>query len=653
MPAISRDYEKFLQEEQLARKLSIYERLCEISEFLPVFLPKGLESKYSEAIEFSHLKITPKGAITLSIVATLMIFAASLTLLISLDSFSLSTTILSLTIASMTFYFLASYPIRYATSFRINASSEMVLAAIYMSISMHLSANLENSVKFASRNLKGALAKDLRELLWSVYTRKYDRIEDALEVFIKKWERENKEFATALYLIKNSSAESQLKRERFLDEAVSVILEGTKERMKGYAREMKEPVTILNALGILLPIIGLVFFPVVSIFLPEIVKPVLLVIGYDVFLPLIVFFLMSSYLERRPYSFHQPDLRKHPQFAVDKFYEKPYIIPVLVSLPLIGFGISKLIGAKEIFSFELMVYSMLVTLGIFAGIISYSYLSVRRKLKIRQEIADIEGEFAEALFQLGSLMMRGIPLETALKRSKEQTKNMKISDFFDKILYNIKTFGMTFEGAVFDKQYGAIRYYPSTLIEAIMNVVVETSQKGMQSASKSMVIISKYLKDMREVNEDLKNMMEDVTSTMNTQAIVLAPLSAGVVVTLAAIMTRLLVSLGESIKNIYGSLGSALGPASDIGSGIFQSIFNIGSILPVHAFQLIVGVYLVEIATLIAVSSSTITNGDESLLKRLNVAKILLYSAIVYFISLLVTYFVFTSVISIERLTLQ
>ncbi|MEK6909518.1 MAG: hypothetical protein AABW61_00400, partial [Candidatus Aenigmatarchaeota archaeon] len=520
----------------------------------------------------------------------------------------------------------------------------------YMSISMHLSPNLENAIKFASKNLKGALSIDLRELLWGVYTRKYDKIEEALDSFIGKWKRDSKEFSESIYLIKNSGAESQEKRERFLDEAVSVMLDGTKERMRLYARQLKEPVTILNALGILLPIIGLVFFPIVSLFLPELIQPVFLVLGYDFFLPLVVFLFMNSYLEKRPYSLHQPDLSKHPDFSIVKVYEKPYIIPVIVSLPLIALGVINIIGEKGLFSFSLLFYSMLITLGMFLGIATYSYLSVKRKLKIRKEISDIETEFAGALFQIGSMILRGTPLETALRRIKDDIKNLKIAQFFDKILYNIETFGLTFENAIFDKQYGAINYYPSSIVESSMHVIVETSKKGMQSASKSMVIISKYLKDMHEVDEDLKNMMEEVTSTMNIQSVILAPLSAGVVVSIAAIMTRLLISLGDALTSVYSSIGSALGPAGDVGTGAISSIVNLNAIIPIHGFQLIVGIYLVEIVTIIGITLSTITNGDESLLKRSTISKLLMYSGIVYFITLLITYYMFTSVISIEKL---
>lgn len=652
MPIISREYENFLREEQLAKKLTFYERLCQISEkILPISPPfKGVEEKYKESIEFSHLKITPKGAFSLSLLVTLSVFILSMVALVMLNSFTVSSIVLSLILATIAFYFLFTYPNHYATVFRISASSEMVLATIYTSISMHLSPNLENAIKFASRNLKGALSIDLRELLWGVYTRKYDKIEDALDSFIEKWKTDSKEFSESLYLIKNSGAESQEKRERFLDEAVSVMLDGTKERMRLYARQLKEPVTILNALGILLPIIGLVFFPVVSLFLPELIQPVFLVIGYDFFLPLVVFLFMNNYLEKRPYSLHQPDLSKHPDFFIVKPYEKPYILPVIVSLPLIALGLINIIGDKGLFSTSLLMYSMLITLGLSAGIITYSYFSVKRKLKIRKEIADIESEFAVALFQLGSMVLRGTPLETALRRIKEDIKDLKIAQFFDKILYNIETFGLTFENAIFDAKYGAINYYPSSIVESAMRVIVETSKKGMQSASKSMVTISKYLKDMHDVDEDLKSMLEEVTSTMSIQSVLLAPLSAGVVVTIAAVMTRLLISLGEALTSIYSSIGSALGPAGGVGTGVVSSIVNLNAIIPIHGFQLIVGIYLVEIVTIIAITLSTLTNGDENLLKRLTISKLLLYSSIVYLFTLLFTYYLFTSVISIDKL---
>ena len=92
----------------------------------------------------------------------------------------------------------------------------------------------------------------------------------------------------------------------------------------------------------------------------------------------------------------------------------------------------------------------------------------------------MRGETLEAvLFQLGNQLTRGIPFETTLRNVTPQIRNLRISKFFDRVLYNIETFGMTLEQAVFDETQGAIHDYPSKLIKAIMHAVVEISKRGM------------------------------------------------------------------------------------------------------------------------------------------------------------------------------
>jgi hypothetical protein len=648
---ISREYEEFLKEEVLKRKLSYYEKACKYSEkILPIEPPKSLGDQLNSAIEFSNLKVTPRGVFSLTILAGIVLFFFPLLLLGFSGSFSFSSVIFIFILVAVAIYFLINYPARHATTFRIKASSEMVLATIYMSISMHLSPNLENAIGFAAKNLKGPLGRDLIDLLWGIFTRKYDSISQALDIFITKWKEGSKEFSEALYIIKNSIFESAEKREKMLDEAVSVILEGTKTRMRQYSRELKPPLTVLNAMGILLPIIGLVFFPILTIFLPELIRPAVLIVGYDVFLPLFVYFFMNNYLAKRPYSFSQPDLSKHPEFLREKLIEKPYFIPLLVSIPLIIFGSHQIMGIKEVFSFSQLAYSILIILGVILGILSYSYLSVKRKLKVRDEIVAIESEFTEALFQLGQIVTRGMPLENALRKVTQDIKNLTISNFFEKILYNIEILGMSFEQAVFSEKSGAMNYYPSSLIEATMRVIIEASKRGMASASKAMLTVSTYLKDMYQVNEELKDLTEEVTSTMRIQAMLLAPLSAGIVVSLTAVIIQILVSLGKSFESVSSQLGTSYGVAGDIGGGFIFSIGNLNKIIPISAFQLVVGIYMVEIVTMLAIFLSSIANGEESFMKRLTIAKLLAISSVIYFLTFFITYYMFTAIIPISSL---
>jgi hypothetical protein len=107
---------------------------------------------------------------------------------------------------------------------------------------------------------------------------------------------------------------------------------------------------ILNALGILLPIIGLVFLPMIAVFMPESIQPIFIIIGYNIMLPLIVYWVMKSYLDKRPYGFHQPDISKHPKFREEKRWVYP-VIGIAVALPFVVFGGYQILISEEVFSF--------------------------------------------------------------------------------------------------------------------------------------------------------------------------------------------------------------------------------------------------------------------------------------------------------------
>jgi hypothetical protein len=643
IPAMySKEYEEFLKGEAKVRELSIYEKLCGISEkIVPISPWQSLIDKYYEAIMFSHLKISPRGAFSLTLLLTILVVAIPTVLAVAFSAFSLSTAVLIAVLGAVIFYYLYDYPFHFATMFRIKASAEMVLAIIYMTISMRVSPNIENAIEFSANNLTGALKEDLHQLLWDVYLRKFDSASAALDTFIKKWKRENNEFAEAIYLIKTSTIESTARRERVLDEAVSVMLQGTRERMKAYSRDLRTPVTVVNALGILLPIIGLVFLPMIGIFMPTTIRPIFIVIGYNIMLPLVVYWLMKTYLDKRPYSFHHPDISKHPKFRAERRWMHP-LIAALIALPLIVFGSYQILSSTEVFNFSMLAYSLMISLGIAMGIAAYSVLSVIKKIKLRNEIAQIEGEFAEVLFQLGNQIMRGIPLETTLKKITPQIQNLKISKFFERILYNIETFGMTLDQAVFNEENGAIRDYPSKLIEAIMHAIVEISKRGMTTASKAMITVSTYLKNSHQVEEDMRDLMAETTSSMQMQAILLAPLSSGIVVALSAMIMNMLILLKGMVEGIYGQF-TGYGPLGVAGGGVFGSIINLDKMIPVHSFQLIVSIYMIEVVSMLAIFLSVIQNGDEDLLKRLNLGKTLMLAFAIYAVVTIVCYSVFVS----------
>jgi len=159
----------------------------------------------------------------------------------------------------------------------------------------------------------------------------------------------------------------------------------------------------------------------------------------------------------------------------------------------------------------------------------------------------------------------------------------------------------------------------------------------MGTASKSMITISNYLKDSHSVDEDLKDMLGETTSTMSIQAMLLAPLSSAIVVSLYAVVIKVIVLLEGKVESIYGGMAS-YGALGDVGSGMFGSVLQMNNMIPIHVFQLIVSIYMIEVVGILAIILSVINNGDEETMKRLSLGKTVMLAFSIYAVVTLITY---------------
>ena len=67
-------------------------------------------------------------------------------------------------------------------------------------------------------------------------------------------------------------------------------------------------------------------------------------------------------------------------------------------------------------------------------------------------------------------------------------------------------------------------------------------------------------------------------------------------------------------------------------------------------FQLIIGIYLIEIVSLITLFLSRIENGEEGIIVRLMIAKRLIIALIIYIIAVVSIYWTFSSMMPIGEL---
>ncbi|MBI2674828.1 MAG: hypothetical protein HYX24_00080 [Candidatus Aenigmarchaeota archaeon] len=626
----SREYK--LYSEKKEERLSWYETLTKASgKVLKISPPAGMEADLQKAINFTGLRIATTDAFSLP----LIIFIIFLIFSLSMGILGLMPYLGSLLLASLGLlaaYYLYSYPSGLMKEMRIQASSQVILAILYMVVSMRMSPNLEQAIKFAAANVSGPLAWDLRKLIWDIEMRRYYSAWHAMDDYIARWKPENEEFAESLRLIRESTSQPPDRARQVLDESLDVVLDGSKTRMKHYVQDLRMPIMMIHMMGIVLPLLGSIMAPMVAVFMSDSVEWWHFVLGYNIFLPIIIVWFINDTLKRRPITLTQAS----PVGEIIKKDTKPLAIAIGILLLFVSYPIYFFVAQPNLLfeSFKQqnldvfnLLMSMLIIFGAAASLGSYFLFSTMKTVKLQTDINVMEGEFELALFQLANRIGAGTPTELALEKSLGDVKDLKIASLFELTLRNMKALGYTLESALFDPQYGSLKFYPSKLVRNIMRTVVDTARKGLAYASESMFMISKYLKNIRETQEYMRELLDETVSSMRFQAYLLTPVVSGLIVAMAEIIILVLGQLGGYMDSLkLANQASGLGSFSS-----FQDLFGQPKISP-EVFQLIIGTYLIQVIFILASFITKITYGENRPMERYLAGKMLLVGVFIYFI---------------------
>jgi Flp pilus assembly protein TadB len=680
----TREY-KIFREEALTKTSSAYERICNsLGNIHLIKLKEEDYKKLEDSIDVIHLEITPEQASGFVAFISLLLIFISLALggvmyFLSKDpSQDLSTILLPpmilILVSVLLIKPLTNIPNYLAARWRLRATNQMVLCILYIVMYMRHTSNLEHAIKFASDHIGNPLALDFKKIFWDIETGKYSNIKQSLDAYLLKWRSYNLEFVESFHLIQGSLLESSEERRiTLLEKSLEVILNGTYEKMLHYAQDLKNPITMLHMLGVILPILGLVVLPLFGSLVSGSgsTKIIFLFLIYNIALPLVVYFLGVNILSKRPTGYSESDLieqnpefKKYKNILINLGTKEIQISPFWISF-LIFFLISSISLIPLIFSFlnlqdfeflglkiidyklenglscvqgkvcygpfgvGAVVLSLFLPLGIALGLGTYYKLRTKNLIKIRNETKKLELEFAGSLFQLGNRIGDGIPVEASFGEVAKNMEGTPTGDFFRRVAVNIQKLGMSIKEAIFNKDNGAMWFYPSSLIESSMKVLLESSRKGSQVVSKSLVSISLYIDRIHQVNERLKDLLSEIISSMKSQISFLTPVIAGIVV---GISTMIVTILGKLSAQLTETSQANVGETGFAGLGTVAGLFEIKNIIPSYYLQLIIGLYVIEIGFILTVLSNGIENGADSLNEQYYLGKNLYKSSILYFI---------------------
>lgn len=618
----SLEYDIFQEEEKLSTiPKTAYEKLTYISEkILPVSPDKATKKEIEEAISFAHLKVTPKGVASLTILTT-MSFCLTTLFFILFGFISLLTGLIYISVIAAFAYYLYSYPLRLKKIYELRAGSEIVMLILHIVIYMRNFPNLEGALKFASSNLTGPLALDIKKLIWDVQMGTYNSMEQAILSFSQRWKSSFKAFADSINSIVYSLYTSGKRRTELLDESIEIILNSLNERSNSYVLTLKTPSTMVNALGILLPTLVLTMLPIMTIFLGSNIPPSSIFGFYDILLPIFLAFIIKNILDKRVITLPEPDISLHPDlppentFKLGNFYIKSYIPSVVIILPFLYYWY---INFKTLSLYQ----SYIVILGFFISIALFFMLNSFQKIRLRKDIIEMEDEFREVLFGLGQEIDRGIPLEVAIEKIMPTLRGNYSVNLLQKIISNVKYGNMTAEQAIFNEKEGAIRYFPSKLIHSILKAVVDAANKGTKIVSQIMISISKYLTDLHKTQEGIQDKFSEVVSSMQMQARILLPLICGIMNTLTYMIIKMINFLGEAFGGISveGSAAAYTG---------FLSMWRGLTISPA-TFQLAMGFYALETMIILSWFMSGIQVGVDKITLHNEISKNLIIGGLIY-----------------------
>lgn len=658
----SREYAVF-KKELLPKPLSFYEKACNKAEKIIKINPDAKKkAKIKEALGISHLDVNPAGVISLSVLVPFVIILFGIVVgFLLLDSMFL--VLFALIAATLTMMILNQLPEYFANNWRLKASNQMVICIFYVAMYMRHTSNIENAIKFASDHILPPLSLDLRRVLWMVETEEYESVKESLDAYLEGWRKWNLEFIESFHLIEGSLYESSnARRLTLIDKALEVILEETYEKMLHYAHNLKNPITLLYMLGIIMPILGLVILPLAVNFMGGIAWYHIALL-YNFILPIIVFYMGKNILSQRPTGYgnsdiseDNPELRKYRNILIKLGKHEMQINPIFVAfflgglmlflglLPLLlhaieptfdlAFGDFLLLDYRDSkdspgkiigpFGLGASVLSLFIPLAFGLGAGIYFHLKAKNVIKLRQDAKDLEKEFASGLFQLGNRIGDGLPVEIAFSKVSEVMQGTKSGEFFELVNSNITRFGMSVKEAIFNKTNGAINSFPSRLIESSMEVLLYSSKKGSATCSQALINISEYIKEIHRVDERLKDLLAEIISSMKSQISFLAPAIAGIVVGITSMVSTIIGIISVQGAKLMENAPSGAEGAMDIG------LFGDG--MPTYFFQIVVGIYIVQIVYILTVMANGIENGSDSLSERYMKGKNLISSTLLYVI---------------------
>lgn len=392
----------------------------------------------------------------------------------------------------------------------LGAAPDLVCLVV---LSLRFEPALERATRFAGEQATGRLADSL-----AAHAREARGEPTAgFDGFAATWSEDLPALRRAAALADAATDAPAGDRERLLDRALAVVVEGARERTSEYAEAVHGPTMAVYAFGVVLPLALVGVVPAAaSAGLPLTVGAFALV--YGVVLPLAVLGVVAWVLARRPVAFPPAALpTDHPDLAGRG--RNAAIAAVGGVVAVLAVATTDALPAWG---------TPVLAVGWPAGTALACWC--RPACDLRERARGVESGLPDALSVVGHRLRQGASVEAAVADAGE-TLDGETAAVFRAAARRMERLWVGPREA-FRGDHGPLSDLPSERTRAAVPLLVHAADAG-QAGGRVLVDVSGFFDDLAALDREVRREFAATTRTLRHTGLVYAPLVAGVTVALA------------------------------------------------------------------------------------------------------------------------
>lgn len=506
---------------------------------------------------------------------------------------------------------------------------EMLRAVLRLSTFVSMETSLEYAFFETAEHLHGTLRLQFLDIKQMLRRKAVPTLGDAIAKYVSVWNEQNPIFVKSLRLLQTAELSAKEDRESILKEVTETLLLNYTTLGKRYTEELTNQSKKLVTIGVLFPILSLMLLPLLSVFLPDLLKMPMLAFVYIIFFPTITLLMALSFTAKRV----QVDTVRIQDAAE---YASPptwYLwtaigIGVVCTVPTLFFLSRVAAGtAGETETLGALIAGWLMGAGIMGGTYLYAFLYERRYRKLWNEVYEIEQDMPHLLQSFATYLTLNISTENVIPEIINDYESFGFADHpvvraFRRIRHYLLTSKRSITRIVNQELQKLI---PSKRVVEVISQIISFSEISQQSSARAAKMIREQTMGVYKLDDYIKTLLSETVSLINVTTTMLAPLLCAAAVIMSIAIVKSLTYITAQLEAIAVSFGAK--------AFSFQLV-DTSKVIPPVFIEVVVSLYLVLIILILSFFATSINVGNDRyrLFKTIrgNVSGFVIYTVILF-----------------------